>query len=690
MNMEIISKGIELFLDAEKGKIASLRLSGKEIAVGDIPIFRVRMRDEKGNKYLLSPCDAKISSASNGQLCFTEFDGDFSALKVSVCACEGDGIEWSVAITDVPSGYAAEWIDFPMLRLPHLKDNFEGGGSILFPYNEGGLVTDTAKRERWYFRHMEPEYPSHGSYSMFPNMICSQFLAYLFDDKGLYIGVHDPARAVKGIGFYPDDEGVNVQLRLFTGVDYGESYLPEFKIVWKACGGNWESAADIYRNWFENTLPPKVKRVSSNKALPEWYTESPVVVTYPVRGIHDMDEMKPNALFPYVNAMPTLNKIKAATGARIMALLMHWEGTAPWAPPYVWPPYGGEEVFNEFRDALHENGDLLGVYCSGFGYTLQSNLIESYNNEKRIKSEGLLKAMCHSPANVPEISRICPGQRSGYDVCPACEKGKEILMDAYMPLFKSGIDYAQILDQNHGGGQYFCYARDHGHPAMPGAWMTDNMQKMLSSWNAEAPKMLFGCESAAAEPFIGNLAMSDNRFELNYCNGRPVPLYAYLYHEYVRNFMGNQVCCVLTTKIDTLRYRLAYSFSIGDIMTLILSPNGKLMTHWGTRDFDNCPDMDKALTLIGNLTAFYNREGREYLACGRMSDCSAFSCKEIEIPLEKGDDVARLPELLASCWEAKDGKKAYIVVNPETEPRDFRIGDQNYTVKALDAALIVI
>ena len=33
----------------------------------------------------------------------------------------------------------------------------------------------------------------------------------------------------------------------------------------------------------------------------------------------------------------------------------------------------------------------------------------------------------------------------------------ELLDEAYAPLFEeSGLDYVQILDQNHGGGQYFC------------------------------------------------------------------------------------------------------------------------------------------------------------------------------------------------------------------------------------------
>jgi hypothetical protein len=224
---------------------------------------------------------------------------------------------------------------------------------------------------------------------------------------------------------------------------------------------------------------------------------------------------------------------------------------------------------------------------------------------------------------------------------------------------------------------------------MPGEWMTENMQKLLSDWNKRAPHMLFGCESAASEPFIGNMLMSDNRFELNYPYGTPIPVYAYIYHEYVRNFMGNQCGCPFEPSVDTLRYRLAYSFSIGDIMTLVLAPNGNLMTHWSTRDFDNFPDMEKALAFIKNVMDFYNREGKKYLYSGRMKNGQSIECGEITIPLTRGRKFATLPRLLSSVWEEENGKTAYIVVNPEEEEVEFFIGEDKYIAPSLNAILIV-
>ena len=681
----VFTNKISVSIDEKRGTVSSLILNGKECCVGECSIFRVRLRDKNGECYLFDAGNAELAVCENSSLIYKGFGDGFSSLSVTLFISASDKIEWRARVDGVGSDYAVEWVEFPRVCLPRLTENNKDGGKILFPYNEGMIISNDELLPRY-----ETEFPMSGASFIFPNMLCSQFMAYLFDDVGLYIGAHDTARGFKGIDFYKNDDSLILTVRPYSGVGFGEDYDSEFSVVWQVCEGDWRDACEIYRNWFKDNLPENLVPITDNASLPKWYENSPLIVTYPVRGIHDTDEMEPNALFPYTNALPHLNKIKNDTGCQIMALLMHWEGTAPWAPPYMWPPFGGEALFNEFRDALHESGDLLGVYCSGFGYTQRSTLIESYNCEEKIEREGVLEGVCHSPANKPELGRTCcPYQRYGYDICPVSSRGREILEEGFAPIFDSGADYAQILDQNHGGGQYMCYAREHGHPPMPGKWMTEHMQELLGEWKKSAPNMLFGCESAAAEPFISGLLMSDNRYELNYPFGLPVPLYAYVYHEYVRNFMGNQCGCPFEPSCDTLRYRLAYSFSIGDIMTVVLAPNGEFMTHWGTHDFEHAPDKEKTLKFIKNVMSFYNDGAKKYLYSGKMAIAPEIECEKITIPLFRGQKTVCVPRLLSSCWKAEDGKIAYVVVNPEDTELEFSIGNEKFTVPALDAVLIV-
>ena len=682
--MKICANDLELLIDEKQGEITSLKVKNTERCVCNSPIFVCRLRDLEGECHYLKSTEAKEIKLSENELLFSCFKGDFSQISIKIQISGGKKIAWQASVLGIPSGYAIEWLELPKIILPSLFDNNPLGGKILFDYNEGMIVTNESELPRY-----EAEFPSSGAYFMFPNMVASQFIAYLFEDAGLYIGAHDPARSLKGIDFCKVEGGVLLQMRLYSGCDFGSDFTMDYPIIWKATKSDWKSAAEIYRCWLDASLPKNVTKIKENNSLPEWSRGAPLIVTYPVRGVHDMDKMEPNELFPYTNALPILKKIKNATQCQIMALLMHWEGTAPWAPPYVWPPFGGTGLFNDFRDALHEGGDLLGVYCSGFGYTKQSTLIESYNCEKAIEERGVLRGVCHSPKNKPELGiTCCPYQRYGYDICPASDVGKEILKEAYEPLFESGVDYAQILDQNHGGGQYLCYAREHDHPPMPGEWMTSNMQNFLSSWQSLAPNMLFGCESAAAEPFIGNLLMSDNRFELNYPFGEVVPLYSYLYHEYVRNFMGNQCGCPFEPAVDTLRHRLAYSFTNGDLMTLILAPSGKLMSHWGTHDFENAPDMEMALTFIKNMTELYKNGASKYLYGGKMAYAPDITCEEIKIPLFRGRKFATLPRLFSSVWYAENGKLAYIVVNPEKDAACFEIEGKSYSVDGLSGVII--
>lgn len=689
---------LSVAVNFEKGEIASLVVRGRERLGGRGPLFRVQLRDQDGNSFTVSAYDALYCSQLEDGALYTDFgtkSGHEAASAISVRVLthvNGGDVEWRIAAEPNDERIFVEWVDFPLVRLPALKENNAKGtgGEILFPYNEGALISDWSVRQETSFRYQEPEYPSKGSYMVFPNMMFAQMMAYLWKDAGLYIGAHDERRAVKGIDFLDDGNGVEMRLRLFCGVDFGERYESDFPVAWTAVDGAWECAAERYRSWLEGALPPKVRKITENDALPEWYADEPLVVAYPVRGIYDRDDMTPNRMYPYTQALPKLKRIQDATNARLLALLMHWEGTAPWAPPYVWPPFGDGEAFGAFRSALREQGNLLGVYCSGFGYTVQSCMIPEYNRQAEYEEKNLSLGMCAAPDGEVAISRICTMQRSGYDICPASEVGKKLLAEAYTPLLRSGLDYAQILDQNHGGGQYFCYSRNHGHAPAPGAWMTERMQTLLTEWNECAGKMLLGSESGAAEPFIGNLLFSDNRYELNYMLGRPIPLYAYLYHEYLRNFMGNQVSCPLHEQEDeNLWYRLAYSFSIGDCMTLVLDQDGRVKSRWGKLKTDHVPNQDKIFRLVANLTNFYREQGKPYLYAGRMLPAMPVACEALRF--DRRDVAGRaviLPAILTSAWESPEGKRAQILVNPTERVVSCTVCGETISLDPMNARLI--
>ncbi|MBR2650108.1 MAG: hypothetical protein IKD45_00440 [Clostridia bacterium] len=687
--MEIIAGNINLSVDFEKGDITSLSICGTERIVKRVPLFVLHTEDKNKNAYTYSAYDATKVEINACGATYSGFNNTAASVFVKLTTT-GDEVNFYIEACPGSADTLIESVEFRVGGLPLLRENnvHGNGGDMLFPYNEGMILSNNDKRARCWFKHEKPEYPSKSTYAIFPNMVCSQMLGYLFDDASLYFAAHDSHRAVKQVDFYAEGDSMIMFFRLYSGMDFGECFKIDYPIVISALESGWQSCAERYRNWFSENLPPRVKKTTEREDLPEWYLDSPLVVAYPVRGWHDMDDMKPNALFPYKNALPVLNEIKEATGSRILALLMHWEGTAPWAPPYVWPPYGGEDAFSEFADALHANGDAIGVYCSGFGYTLRSNLLP-YDMTEEYNKRALYTAMCADRDSVPKISKICTGQRSGYDICPASEKGKEILKEAYTPLFKSKIDYAQILDQNHGGGQYLCLSRMHGHPPTPGRWMTDNMNELLSSWNEAGTDKIFGCESAAAEPFIGNLLFNDNRFELNYEIGVPVPLYSYIYHEYIRNFCGNQVCCFFPTEEDTLRYRLAYSYACGDSMTVVLTPEGDFLSGWSTRDFVNLPDREKTLRFIKNLTDFYRSEGKEYLLSGKMVRTHKLDCDTVTYKLPR-DYLHTYPALHTSAWQKANGELVQIIINPWDEDKKCTLDGKELTVPALSVISVKI
>lgn len=669
--------GNGVVFDFSKGVITSVQYKGIEILAKPSDLFAVRLTDKSGGIADYTARDAKSVTVEGNVATYSDFAENITVAVTAVQ--DGEGVALRFAVKNGTDKIVEHIEPCPLILKPFVKNG--GIGKMLYPYNEGALVDNDDLRATCHLQHLEPGYPTVTCCGLFPNMLSSQFLAYLFEGCGLYIGAHDEVRAPKEIDYYAIDaeKNIKIEVRLYSGKTYGEDFAPDFDMVYRFFEGDWQDGADIYKNWFYAHLPAGVKRVKDNTDLPDWYTDFPVILTYPVRGYHDMDEMTPNELFPYVNILPYVDKFSKATGAKIMVLLMHWEGTAPWAPPIVWPPFGGEEELDKLFTALKEKGHLLGVYCSGFSFTEQSNVLPSYDCKEILKDKETFKAFCAGRDGNVLHSTVCTGQRSGYDICVASDKGKEMLNEAYQPLFDKKLDYVQILDQNHGGSQLFCYSDEHNHPPCVGDWMTTEMQTLLADWNVKADKTLLGCESAASEPFIKNLIFSDNRFELTHFIGKAVPLYAYLYHEFLHNFMGNQVCSLF--KGDSYLYRLAYSFAAGDMPTLVLNPKGFVQAYWGQRDFTDVPVEEDVLAFIKNLRAFY-LENLDFMCFGNMVKPLPYETGSMTYLNTEYGRSYTAEEVISTAFEA-NGKRIQIFVNYNTSAKTVQMGEEQIVIPAL-------
>lgn len=672
--VKISNNNLKLIFDAEKGEIVSLTDGIREYVNNTISVFEVAVRNKEGKQIVFDTSEFGFSGGEIKDDSFElSYSGNGNSIKIS--ADISDEIKWKINVV-VPEEHVIEWINFPQILVPDDLSEGETGAKILWGFNEGVLVENMDERELEY-KYIEPEYPSVSIMGIYPAIVETQFMAYYNSEAGLYFAAHDDMDNLKGIDFYRyENKGIKLQFKHFCGCNFGEKYDLPYPMVMKFFKGGWEDACEIYRNWFkekrENRFVPKI---TDNKNLPEWYGESPVIITYPVRGLHDMDEMTPNKLFPYINILPHVERLEKELDSKIMVILMHWEGTAPWAPPYVWPPYGGEDEFKKLVDSLHERGDVIGVYCSGFGWTMKSNVAE-YDMTEYFEENNLRKYMCLSPQQELLYSKICTAQRKGYDMCPTQDFTQNVIKDQVEKIASSGVDYIQLLDQNHGGTSYFCYSREHGHPPVPGKWQVDSVKELMSGISEKYKDVLFGCESAAAESYIPYLLFSDNRSNINYMIGRQVPAYAYVFHEYLNNFMGNQVCTNFwldheRSPINMLE-RIAYSFSAGDMLTLVLNQDGDIHWNWGNLFGMEIPEQESVKQFVRNSN-YWRKEYRKYLHSGKMVKPLSIECG-VNIIYRTGDKTPILrSEIYTSAWESADGGFAQLLINYNDVEKDCTV-----------------
>ncbi|WP_176014060.1 DUF6259 domain-containing protein [Victivallis sp. Marseille-Q1083] len=657
-----------IVFDSGTGAVAALELAGFALLKPQEVLFELGFRDNRNELKILSSLDFALTAEDLPSGVELTFAGQrsYPALRVTMTVrrLAGGGFGFHPVVAGIPDGLRLEWID-PVFLL--LKD---AGGQLFQPRQEGWLPRDPMNA-----CYGKPDYPYYNHY---PGYMPMQFTAYYYPEAGVYFAAHDFSHATKAIECVPTAGGPRLAFRLFCGsAGAADWYDGGFDFVVRLFRGDWMDACEIYRDWVEDdpALPPKGQ-------FPAFVDDSPVCVLYPVQG-HGADkgEMAPNEYFPYCNALPVVRRYAEAFDSRIMALLMHWEGTAPWAPPYVWPPLGGEALLGEYRDALHREGHLLGVYCSGTAWT-QTSSINAYSRVEQCEQQGLERYMIRGPHGELR-AHICNGeheQRLGYDMCVSEPWVKRTLREEAVKLARFGIDYAQFFDQNLGGASHLCWAKHHAHPEVPGVWQTRNMAKLMGELNAairaEQCSMTLGCECAAAEPYLKYLPFSDLRF---FCwmgrDGLSVPAYSYVFHEYVNNFMGNQGGTLQQLNAaenpDNLLYRLAYAFTAGDLLSVVLGSGGNIIWCWGISWDTALPEQQPAIDFIRHLTAFRRRHAK-FLQYGRRLKTPAALDGE-RWSLKTFNAVYELDAFLHSAWRAPDGEEALVVANFQRHCQTIRL-----------------
>ena len=689
--MKIKNSQLEIVIDDKSGEFLSIAIHGQVLtqAIGDGELFRILYRrNVDGNENFLSNTDFRtiemlFERKEPEQYIVIRYRDShaFPMLQINVEIRLPDDTPFlfaKIAYYNLPSEFYCDWIDFPRIRVPNDLVGTGGNAHFFWPGCEGVEFDELETREAGDFRSGLLSYPLTGIGCYYPGPCPMQFQAYYRPEGGLYFAAHDATHSPKGIevAYEPGKNAIRPYFQHFAGSQHPMEFTLPYEMVLGGFQGDWQDAALIYRQWMQRCDTALPLKLRENPMVPDWLKNSPVIITYPVRGDgFDTGSLDGNEYFPYGNALPTLRHYQKSWNSPVMALLMHWEGTAPWAPPYVWPPFGGEEIFKTFAKELHQDGNLLGVYCSGTAWTQTSTIDPRYSRTDEFERDHLAREMCKGPQG-EMFAKVCNGgpgfgQRHGFEMCPTREWTHKTVCGEIAKIVASDVDYLQFFDQNQGCSAPLCYAAEHGHPQAPGAWLTQGMTSLLDAAEETIrtmdSKAVLGCENGAAEPYIRNLPLSDLRNHLAWFFAKPVPAYAMLFHEYVNNFLGNGVG--MASRFDRekspefLQYRTAYCFICGDIISVLLKSAGEMHWSWVCKWNAPAPDQIQLMTLIGNLNEWRRGKMKDYLVFGRMEKNFKVECGswDLHFPDNKRKALS-LPSVLGSHWSC-DSRDAEILAN---------------------------
>jgi hypothetical protein len=665
----VVNAGYRLLINPDKGTIESFQATGggvnDELLIpnhGQLPLFKVEFMSEVSKFRTITSAEAKKvtvtkTSRDSSEIIILAFEGignlDVNARVTIRCPKNKPLTYWSMELDNRTNMWIAH-IQFPVVEVPFDKNPTEDNcGHILSSLYDGDLlgpVQPAMVAGAW--RSSRRNTPETWRSTNYPRECTVQMMAYYKPAAGLYIACEDPTGAPKLVAPMLEPDGVTMGLGHYPGTQGpGITKIP-YEVVLGTFRGDWYAAASIYRDWAEKQafLP---RKLTDRNDYPKWVLEPLVGTTFPMRGQADWDP--PAALnpeyTPAVNALPYLDNLSKAFSASLLPIVFNWEKAGPWVQPDAFPPVGGTAKMLEFMKKAKAKGWHPMLYGDGVNWVVaQKNT--GYDGTAYFKSHGGDSAIVHrwDGSSGPSV-----GWRSLYNTCVATAPARKMIIGMTRGMAELNPDAIQQFDQ--GVGAVACYATNHGHPPVPGPWMTAAFSSLLKQDNEAArslnPKVAVSSEGAPPEIYIQNFNFWDARTG---GGGQMMcPLYSFIYHEYLNGHSGSYTNSV---NDEALRAMVARALVSGYFINFTLRDKGRIEYEWDQLWQRAVPDQQAITDWTQRATRLRNGIGRDYLIYGRM--LPPWSVTNVT---KRDFGYGKEPLVQSGTWKAPDGNIGIVLAN---------------------------
>ena len=711
----VVNPGYRLLIDSARGSIVSLESTygvNRELLIRDhvrLPLFMVEFMDDRSEFNLISSSDAKHISVKkeeeySGQIVTIEFK-EIGGLPVDGlvkirCPANETLTYWNLQLKNGTKSWIGH-IRFPVIEVP-FDNPVDGDHSYILSSSLDGSLAGPVEpasyaRPAW-TRHTPLERQWGGTESITPDLwlvdiwsgrqsnvpgiwrspnypgqwASTQLMACYNDAGGLYLACDDAAGLPKFIDRVMEQDGVTLGLAHYPGTrGPGETRLP-YNVVMGTFQGDWYRAAEIYRDWAVKQ-PFCPKKLAERDDRPEWLANSPIGIAFPMRGQGDWDgpsTINPEYT-PATNALPYLEKLAEAFDSPLMPFVYNWEGPGPWVQPDAFPPLGGDPSMREFMSKAKEKGWFPFLYGDSLCWvTWQGNT--NYDGMPYFRSHGGEYSVARRPDG-SFVEDVWPWRRN-YWACVGTEKGRRMILEMTRKMAELGPSVVQQFDQ--GPGPVACYAANHGHPPVPGPWMTEGFRSLLKA-DAEMARSVnasvaMSCEGAPPEVFLENFQIWDGRMQT-------CPLYSFIYHEYCNGhegFFSNRV------NDEALRLSVGRAIVNGYMLNFTLRDKGLLEYDWDQGWTRAIPDQNAILDWAMRTNRFRNGVAHDFLVYGRM--LRPWTVGNVTL---RDFGWGKEPLVQSATWQAQDGRIGIVLANCADQGESPRVELLGHGTKTLTLSI---